>query len=140
MTQGCNTFSSYTAALYEQSKLQHPATVCNERQNTDHAMAGPQRRLNKGSSQSQFQEDVRVRSLSQAPQVFLEMALLQLTPVKDCWFFGSARAALVTPGKGLACSSSQQHPFLIPFLLTFFKLQTEGNMQVIFCCPDFLAF
>lgn len=69
MTQGCNTFFSYTAALYEQSKLQHPATIRNERQNTDHAMTGPQMEVNKGSSQSQFQEDVRVRFLSQAPKV-----------------------------------------------------------------------
>lgn len=70
MTQGCNTFFSSTAALYEQSKLHHPATMCNERQNTDRATVGAQMGLSKGSSQSQFQEDERVRSPPLAPQVF----------------------------------------------------------------------
>lgn len=123
MTQGCNTFFSHTAALYEQSKLQHPAMMCSERQNTDHAVAGPQMGLSRGSSRG-MAGSVPISGTS-------GVLLLQLTSVKDCWCFGSARAALVTPGKGLACCSSQQHPFSIPFLLTSSKIQTEGRMQVI---------
>lgn len=130
MTQGCNTFFSYTAALYEQSKLQHPATICNERQNTDHAMAGPQTGWTKELPEPIPGGCEGPVPISGTSGVLLEMSLLQLPSVKNCWLFGSARAALVMPGKGPACSS-QQHPIPIIFLLAFFKLHTEGNVQVI---------
>lgn len=42
-----NTSFSYTTPLYEQSKLQHAAAIFNERQDTDHCMAGPWMFLNK---------------------------------------------------------------------------------------------
>lgn len=124
---------SHTQLLYMSNQNCNILPQCvMKRQNTEHAMAGPQIGLHKGSSQSQFQEDCEGQvPVSGTPSVLLEMALLQLTSGKDCCSFGSVRAALVTPGKGLACCSSQQHPFSITFLLTSFKLQTEGDRQVI---------
>lgn len=56
-----STFFSYTTPLYQQSKLQHAATICNERQNTDHCMAGPWKFLNKVNLLEPIQEDLGVR-------------------------------------------------------------------------------